>query len=45
MQAKGCTSVRTLCEALNAAHVPTFRGTGQWHVPTVHKLMQQIAAL
>ena len=45
MQAHGCTSVRKLCDALNAAHIPTFRGVGQWHVPTVHKLMQQLATL
>jgi len=45
MQAHGCTSVRKLCDALNTAHIPTFRGAGHWHIPTVHKLMQQIATL
>jgi DNA invertase Pin-like site-specific DNA recombinase len=45
MPANGCTSVRKLCDALNAACIPTFRGVGQWHIPTVHRLMQQIATL
>jgi DNA invertase Pin-like site-specific DNA recombinase len=45
MQVNGCTSVRKLCDALNAASIPTFRGVGQWHIPTVHKLLKQIETL
>jgi DNA invertase Pin-like site-specific DNA recombinase len=45
IQTHGCTSVRQLCSALNMAHIPTFRGTGEWHIPTVHKLLRQIETL
>ena len=45
MQVQGYTSVRKLCDALNAANIPTFRGAGQWHIPTVHKLLKQIKTL
>jgi DNA invertase Pin-like site-specific DNA recombinase len=45
IQAHGCTSVRKLCDALNATHIPTFRGVGHWHIPTVHKLLKQIKTL
>jgi DNA invertase Pin-like site-specific DNA recombinase len=45
MQADGATSVRKLCEALNTQVIPTFRGEGTWHVPTVHRLLTRLATL
>ena len=44
LRASGITSIRALAEALNKRQVPTAGGGKQWHVQTVHRLIQRIDA-
>lgn len=45
LKQQGFCILRTLCEELNRRALPTFHGYGQWHIPTVHKLLKQIETL
>ena len=45
IKAQGFRVLRTICEELNRRAIPTFHGYGQWHIPTVHKLIKQIETL
>ena len=40
----GHTTVRSITEGLNRRSVPTLKG-GEWHVPTVHRLLKRIESL
>lgn len=42
MQNRGITTVRAICQELNDQDIPTFRGTAQWHIPTVHRLLKRV---
>ena len=45
LKEQGFRILRTICDELNRRGIPTFHGYGQWHIPTVHKLLKQIATL
>jgi len=45
LKAQGLTSIRALCGELNRQQIQTAYNKGQWHVPTVYKLVKQIEAL
>tara|TARA_B100000989_G_C19314688_1_gene374117 strand:+ start:160 stop:546 length:387 start_codon:yes stop_codon:yes gene_type:complete len=38
----GHTTVRAITAELNRLNIPTYRKTGQWHIPQVHKLLKRI---
>lgn len=41
----GHTTVRAITAQLNALYIPTHTGTGQWHIPQVHKLLKRLNSL
>lgn len=45
MQSRGITTVRAMVEELNLQQVPTFRGTAQWYIPTVHRLLKRLEVI
>lgn len=45
MQSRGITTVRAMVEELNSQAMPTFRGTAQWHIPTVHRLLKRLEVI
>lgn len=43
LKAEGFTTIRALCAELNERHIPTHRANGQqWHIQSVHTLLQRI---
>ena len=45
LKEQGFCILRTICEELNRRAIPTYHAYGQWHIPTVHKLLKQISTL
>lgn len=43
IKAQGFTTIRAICAELNRREIPTFRNDGQqWHIQSVHTLLQRI---
>ena len=43
LKAEGFTTIRAICAELNSRQIPTFRNDGQqWHIQSVHTLLQRI---
>ena len=42
LRAEGARSVRAMTAELNRRGVPTATGAGQWHLPTVHRLLHRL---